>query len=381
VIPLAVPDLNGNEARYLQKCIESTFISSVGEYVTRFEKDVAAVAGAVGGVATASGTTALHLALATLRIGAGDLVILPTYTFIATANAVSMAGARPWLMDVTAEAWTLDPAMLRDALARDTHRNANGTLVHAKTGERVAAVMPVYTLGHPADMDAICAIAAEYDLPVIADAAAALGATYKGRPIGGLATLSALSFNGNKTITCGGGGMVISGREDLLKRAAHLNTTARSGPSYIHDEAAFNYRMTNIQAAVGVAQVERLDTFLAAKRSIFKHYTEALSDLPGMTPFPVAEWADSACWFSGMVVDKADHLPPLLKALNEAGIQGRNFWVPMHLQPPYQDCPRGGSLAFSEDLAPRVLTLPCSTHLSKADQTKVIKTVRQAWAA
>lgn len=378
MIPLATPDLRGNEGRYLQQCIDSTFISSVGQFVTRFETATAEAAGALGGVATSSGTAALHLALATLHIGHGDLVILPSYTFIASANAISMAGARPWLMDIDAESWTLDATRLRAALEEATHLE-NGRLLHRRTGERVAAIMPVHTLGHPADMDAIGQVAADFDLPVVADAAAAMGATCRDRPIGVLAQLSCLSFNGNKTVTCGGGGMVLSGDHDLLTRAAHLNTTARNGTAYVHDEAAFNYRMTNIQAAVGLAQIERLADLVAAKRRIFRRYAEALDDLPGMHPLPQASWAESACWFAGMLLDDPNRLRTLIGALNEAGIQARDFWVPMHWQPPYRGCPRAESLVQSEAIAPRVLTLPCSTHLSEDDQAMVIDRVRSIW--
>lgn len=378
MIPLATPDLRGNEGRYLQQCIDSTFISSVGQFVTQFETATAEAAGALGGVATSSGTAALHLALATLHIGHGDLVILPSYTFIASANAISMAGARPWLMDIEAESWTLDATRLRAALEEATHLE-NGRLLHRRTGERVAAIMPVHTLGHPADMDAIGQVAADFDLPVVADAAAAMGATCRDRPIGVLAQLSCLSFNGNKTVTCGGGGMVLSGDHDLLTRAAHLNTTARNGTAYVHDEAAFNYRMTNIQAAVGLAQIERLADLVAAKRRIFRRYAEALDDLPGMHPLPQASWAESACWFAGMSLDDPNRLRTLIGALNEAGIQARDFWVPMHWQPPYRGCPRAESLVQSEAIAPRVLTLPCSTHLSEDDQAMVIDRVRSIW--
>lgn len=380
MIPLATPDLRGNEAAYLQQCVDSTFISSVGRFVQEFEKSVAAAVGAAGGVATCSGTTALHLALATLRIGHGDLVLLPSFTFIASANAITLAGARPWLIDVERRSWTMDPEQLRRELTEKTKVDGS-RLVHRETGERVAAIMPVHTLGHPADMDALAGIAAEYGLPLVADAAAAAGARYKGRQIGGLATLSCLSFNGNKTITCGGGGMVVSQDEALLARAQHLNTTARQGTSYLHDEASFNYRLTNLQAAVGLAQIERLDSFLAAKRRIFERYAHALADLPGMQPFPIAEWAESAYWFSGMVLDDAGRLLGLIRTLNDAGIQARDFWVPMHRQPPYLGCPRSESMAVSDDIAPRILTLPCSTHLTDGDQDFVIERLREIWLA
>ncbi|MFN3171114.1 MAG: aminotransferase class I/II-fold pyridoxal phosphate-dependent enzyme [Hyphomicrobiales bacterium] len=378
MIPLAVPDLSGNESRYLQQCIDTTFVSSVGRFVDDFESAVAQVAGTTGAVATSSGTTALHLALAALRVGRGDLVVLPSYTFIASANAISMAGARPWLIDISQETWTLDPSALRAALEQDTI-SQDGSYVHRQTGERVAAIMPVHTLGHPADMDAIGDVARDYQLPVVADSAAALGALYKQRPIGQLATVSCLSFNGNKTITSGGGGMVLSNERGILERAEHLNTTARVGSAYLHDEAAFNYRMTNVQAAVGLAQVERLEIFLAAKARISQRYSSELFDLPGLTLFPNADWAQSAHWFSGIVIDEPAKLSGLVAALNKVGIQAREFWIPMHSQTPYRDCPIFGDLNVSSDIAQRILTLPCSTNLTDDDQGFVISQIRELW--
>lgn len=376
MIPLAVPDLSGNESRYLQQCIDTTFVSSVGRFVDDFESAVAQVAGAANAVATSSGTTALHLALAALRVRRGDLVLLPSYTFIASANAISMAGARPWLIDISPETWTLDPSALRAALEQDTIFQ-DGSCVHRLTGERIAAIMPVHTLGHPADMDAVGDVAQDYQLPIVADAAAALGALYKQRPIGQLATVSCLSFNGNKTITSGGGGMVLSNDQSILDRAQHLNTTARIGSAYLHDEAAFNYRMTNVQAAVGLAQVERLEIFLAAKARIYERYLKELSGIPGLASFPHAKWAQSACWFSGVVLDNEHELTRLVRELNSVGVQAREFWRPMHVQPPYRDCPSFGDLRVSSQISTRVLTLPCSSCLTEEDQGFVIAQVQR----
>jgi hypothetical protein len=258
MIPLAVPNLAGNEARYLQDCVATNFVSSVGPFVRRFEEMVAAATGAADAVAVSSGTVGLHLALVTAGVGRDDLVILPALTFIASANAIAHCGATPWLLDVSAESWTLDPAALDRTLAAETERRG-GRLLHRASGRRVAAVMPVHTLGHPADMDAIAAIAAHHRLAVIADGAAALGATYKGRRPAELgAALTVLSFNGNKTVTAGGGGAVIGTDAGLLGIARHLSTTARVGEAYEHDRVGYNYRMTSLQAAVGCAQMEQL---------------------------------------------------------------------------------------------------------------------------
>ena len=239
MIPLAVPNLTGREAEYLQQCIETTFVSSVGPFVNLFEEKVAEAAGASLAVATSAGTTGLHVALEAVGVGRDDLVVLPSFTFIASANAIAYCGASPWLFDVTEESWTLDPELLAKQLSAETHRE-KGCLIHNATGRRVAAVMPVYTLGMPADMDSIVQIAKDYNLPVIADGAAALGATYKGHPSGKLgADLTVYSFNGNKTITAGGGGAVAGEDTELLKLVRHLSNTAKVGEAYHHDRVGF----------------------------------------------------------------------------------------------------------------------------------------------
>lgn len=376
MIPLCVPSLEGNEARYLQECIESTFVSSVGAFVDRLEGLSAQAAGSRLGVATSSGTTALHLALMSVGVGRDDLVILPSYTFIASANAISHAGAVPWLMDVTAESWTLDPRLLAEQLERETRRDGD-RLIHSASGRRVAAVMPVHTLGHPADMDPIVAAAQAFGLKVVADGAAALGSTYKGRPMGQLgADLSAVSFNGNKTVTAGGGGMVLGDDEALMTLARHISTTARVGADYTHDRVGYNYRLTNLQAAVGCAQLERLEHLVAAKRRIRDAYDAALGGLPGVTLFPRAEWVEGAAWFSGILLDHADAVTAARSKLRDAEIDARPFWKPVHLQPPYAQAPRS-PMTVSDSLWGRVLTLPCSANLTPADQGRVITVLRE----
>ncbi|MBF0176821.1 MAG: aminotransferase class V-fold PLP-dependent enzyme [Magnetococcales bacterium] len=379
MIPLAVPDLTGNEAPYLQECIRSTFVSSVGPFVDRFEAMVAEAAGSVRAVATSAGTTGLHAALTAVGVGRDDLVILPAYTFIGSANAVAHCGALPWLLDVDREGWNLDPERLEVELCQRTERRGENQVVHRPTGRRVAAVMPVHVLGTPADMDAIVAIARRHGLPVVADGAAALGARSHGRPVGRLgADLTVFSFNGNKTVTCGGGGAVAGDDPALLDLVRHLTTTARHGEDYDHDRVGFNYRMTNIQAAVGCAQMERLADLVAAKRRIRARYDAACQDLPGVTPFPVPEWAESACWFSGCLLPETmdpESIRRLHHAFREAGIAVRSFWKPLHDQVPYRDAPRT-LLPVSETIAPRILTLPCSSGLTEAEQDQVIVTTR-----
>lgn len=374
IIPLCVPDLGGNEARYLQDCINTTLVSSVGPYVGRLEAMVAETTGAAHCVATCSGTAALHVGLVALGVGPGDLVALPSFTFIASANAIAHAGAMPWVMDVEPVGWTLDPALLAHELETACERH-DGALVHRTSGRRVAAVLPVHALGLPADMDAIVAVARRFGLPVLADGAAAIGSSSKGRPMGRLgADLSTLSFNGNKTVTAGGGGAVIGDDQALLARARHLSTTARVGRDYDHDMVGYNYRMTNLSAAVGCAQLERLEEMVGAKRRIRAAYDEAFAGLDRLAPFGRPAWAEGSDWFSGVLAADAALASALREALGEAGIEARAFWKPVHRQAPFTAAPRT-TQGVVEGLWDRVVILPSSAGLAEADQMRVIDAV------
>lgn len=377
MIPLAVPNLAGNEKKYLDNCIDTTYVSSVGQYVTKFEEMVAEATGSKGAVATSSGTTGLHAALTAMGVKHGDLVIIPTFTFIATANSVAHCGAFPWPMDVAAHDWCLDPELVRNEIEDHCERR-DGELVHKPSGRRVAALMPVYTLGNIPDMKRFRQIADDYDIPLVVDAACAIGAKYKGQDFGSLADLSVLSFNGNKAITCGGGGAVVSCNQEMLDRVHHLTTTARVWPDYDFDEIGFNYRMTNIQAAVGVAQMERLDKFIITKRYVRKFYEEQLTDLSGKGITFFTQTEGSSCWFSGIVLPERVELErakEICAKLRESEIEARPFWKPIHLQAPYKDCPKS-KVDIAEGLWQRIITLPCSTDISEEDLMKVIKAVK-----
>lgn len=375
MIPLAIPNLAGNEGKYLQECVTTNFVSTVGPFVTRFEHEVASASGAKHAVATSSGTTGLHAALVALGVGRDDLVVIPSFTFIATANAVSHAGATPWLFDITTDSWTLDSEQLASELATSTSRDNQGNLIHRVTGQRVAAIIAVYTFGAPADMDALRSVADQYSLPLVADAAAALGAQYKKRPIADLgAELTVFSFNGNKTVTAGGGGVVAGNDKELIARVRHLTTTARVGSNYDHDVVGFNYRMTNLQAAVGCAQMELLDSFVATKRRIRHLYNEAFGSF--VQPFPEPTWSESACWFSGFVTD-ATTATRVRAELQSAGVDARPTWKPMHLQAPYVDSPRA-TLNVSDSIWDSIVTLPCSTGITDEELATVVSAVKAA---
>ena len=378
MIPLAVPNLTGNERKYLNKCIDTTFVSSVGEFVNRIEEMTAKLCGAKYGVATSSGTTGLHLALTGCGVNRDELVIIPTFTFIATANAVAHCGAVPWLLDISADSWNLDISQLEKELKENTVWE-DEIVVHKKTGRRIAAIMPVYTLGNVPDMDKINKIARDFRLPVIADAAASIGAEYKSKKIGELADLTVISFNGNKTVTAGGGGMIVGNDEKLMKKLKHLSTTARVTAEYDHDMVGFNYRMTNVQAAIGCAQLERAEEFVEKKRAIRKFYNKAFADVERVSLFPIPDEVESGCWFSGIVLNQGNlqEVRRICQGLRESGIEARSFWKPVHLQKPYCNALQAGSLKVSSGLWEKILTLPCSTNITEKELKYVAATVKE----
>jgi perosamine synthetase len=378
-IPLCVPVLSGNEARYLQACVETNFVSSAGPFVSRFEEMVSSACGACAAVATSSGTSGLHLALRGAGVLPDDLVIVPSYSFIATANAVVHCGAKPWFFDVDPRTWTLDARLVKDTLERHTNRTRDGVF-RRETGQRVGALLPVYALGVLPEMEALCQTARDFGIPLVADAAAAIGASYRRQPLAQWADLTVFSFNGNKTVTAGGGGAVAGNNEDWLKRIRHLSVQARVGSEYHHDEVGYNYRLTNLQAAVGCAQMEQLDRFLEAKRRIRTRYDQAFAPLPGLTPFPRSPWGEDAFWHSGVIISKPE-FPPVsewVRQLAVRGIGARSFWKPLHLQPPYRSA-LCTDQPVAEGFWSRVLALPCSSNLTEAQQDRVIRQVEELY--
>lgn len=362
-IPLAIPDLRGNESAYLARCVQDNWVSSAGPFVTECEKQVAALAGRAHAVASVNGTTALQLAMNAAGVRPGDHVVVPDWTFAATANAAHHAGAIPIFADVTEESWSLDPSML-EAILRDPPG-------------RIGAVVVVHALGHPADVDPLVALCRTNGIPLIEDAAGAIGARYKGRPVGGLGDLAIFSFNGNKTITAGGGGMVVTDDEGQAKRLRTISAQARSGTEYRYDEIGFNYRMTNLNAAVLLAQIERLEEMVAAKRRIAAAYDAAFGTSAGFVPMPRAPWADSGCWLYSVRVANEESAKSLVAHLGERDIEARVFWRALSDQAPYSDCPRKLT-GVAAGLSGTVVSLPCSTHLTGDEQGRVIDAVL-AW--
>ena len=350
------------------------FVSTVGPFVTTFERLAANLEGFPHCVATNTGTSALHVALKAIGVEHGDLVVMPSYTFIATANAVRMYGAEPWLFDVDAETWGLDPELLATELAGATELR-DGRVWHRDLGRRVAAVVAVCAAGQTPRLKEISDVTSAAGMPLLVDAAGAAGAFYRDERLGAAVDHAVLSFNGNKTFTAGGGGAFLTQDESLAARVRHLSTTARIAEDYTHDMEAFNYRLTNIQAAVGCAQLEQADEFLSRKRAIDTAYRTAWEGTQ-LAPFPCAEWAKSSCWMTGAVLPKNGPwtVDEMVEGLAVRGVQARGFWKPMHLQLPYDSCPRT-DMTVTDDLWKRVITLPSSTSLMQEDQNQVIAAV------
>lgn len=378
---MAVPEVRwGNEAKYLAECVETNFVSTVGKFVSEFETAVTKRMSCAKAVSMVTGTAAIHLGLVALGVRPGDLVIVPSFTFIATANAISHAGALPWLFDIGEACWTLDAAQVEKALEEKTVM-VDGAVIHRETGRRVAALLPVHVLGTAADMTAFQKIAQKYGLGHLADGACAIGVTHRGRPLAGFCDLTTLSFNGNKTITSGGGGMLLGNDGALMERIRHLGTTARVGADYDHDAVGYNYRMTNLEAAVGLAQLEQLDRFLDRKRAIREAYTSGFAQLSELNGFPHKEGEESACWLSGVVFsqDRTDGPVRLIEALRDRRIEARPFWKPVHLQEPYSEMLRE-DLTVTESLWHRIVTLPSSVSLTAEQQKRVIGAVVEMFA-
>lgn len=365
-VGLHEPCFAGNEWTYLKECLDSTFVSSVGPFVDRFEAEIAAYTGARYAVAVVNGTAALQVALQLAGVRAGDEVLVPTLTFAATANAVAHCGAIPHFMESEERTLGVDPLALRAYLQRTTERR-QGSCMNRATGRMIRALVPMHTFGHPVDLDAILAVAHDFGLTVVEDAAESLGSYYHGRHTGTFGAMGTLSFNGNKTITTGGGGAILTNDRDLAVRAKHLTTTAKLPHpwEFRHDQVGFNYRMPNINAALGCAQLERLPALLDAKRRLHQRYAEALGHLAGVRLVTEPEGCRSNFWLQTLALDAhmAAERDSILAATNSAGIMTRPSWTLMHHLPHFADCPRM-DMPVAESLATRLINVPSSAQLA-----------------
>lgn len=363
IIPVCEPRLDGNELKYVTECIQGNWISSAGRFIRQFEELFSQKCGCKYGVACTSGTTALHLALATLGIGPEDEVIIPTFTMIATINAVTYLGAKPVLVDSELETWNMDISQIEDKITPKTK-----------------AIMVVHTYGHPVDMDKINVIAKHHGLYVVEDAAEAHGALYKDRPVGSLGDMACFSFYGNKIITTGEGGMIITNNKEIADIAGNLRDHAFSHDRHFwHKYLGYNYRMTNLQAAVGLAQTERLEELVGIKRDNAYYYTSLLKEIHGIVTPPEKEWVKNVFWMYGILFTDEFGLgrDEFRRRLAKNGIETRTFFIPMHLQPIYYKQYKGQQYPNAEELCKRGLYLPSSTRLTRKDIDFIVETIRE----
>jgi perosamine synthetase len=368
-LALHEPVFAGNEIAYLEECIKSTFVSSVGKFVDRFENMLEEVTGARRAIAVVNGTAALHACFTLAGVESGDEVMSPALTFIATTNAIAYCGASPHFIDSSFRTLGMDAQALGARLDAIAQRGANGT-VNRETGRRIAAIAPMHTFGHPVDMDEIVAIARHWDIPVVEDAAESLGSAYKGHAVGSQARLAALSFNGNKIVTTGGGGAILTNDEELGRRAKHITTTAKLPHkwAFVHDEVGFNYRLPNLNAALGCAQLEQLDGFLKSKRRLAAAYQRAFAGIPGVQFSREPEGTTSNYWLNAILLDEAHAAlrDDVLTALNASGFGARPTWTLMHRLPMFAACPRG-DLRVAESIERRLINLPSSASIQARD--------------
>ena len=361
-IPLHEPKFFGNEKKYLNECIDSTFVSSVGKFVDRFELMVAEFTGAKYAVATVNGTAALHIALKLVGVDKESEVITQPLTFIATCNAINYCGADPVFIDVDKDTMGMSPKSLSSFLEEQTVQK-NGTCFNKITGRNVAAVVPMHTFGHPCKIEEIADICKQYNIALVEDAAESLGSYYKGKHTGTFGKVSAFSFNGNKTITTGGGGMIVTDDESLANWAKHITTTAKvlHPYEYIHDEIAYNYRLPNLNAALGCAQMETLEAILNNKRQLTSEYADFFQN-QGINFANEPSDAHSNCWLNAVVLQDKEQRDEFLKSLNDQGVMARPIWQLMNRLEMFKMC-QIADLSNSLWLEDRVVNIPSGVRL------------------
>ena len=376
-IPLSVPEIKGNEWEYVKECLDTNWVSYVGHYVNKFEEVMADYVGVQYAVATASGTAALHTALLVAGIQENDEVLVSTLTFVAPVNAIRYVGAWPVFIDSEPKYWQMDPNKVVDFLNQEC-RWKNGKLYNRLTGRQIKAILPVHILGHPVDINSIVEIARKFNLTVIEDAAESLGAKYYGKSVGDLGDISCFSFNGNKVVTTGGGGALLTNNEEWAVRAKHITTQSKQDSlEYVHDEIGYNYRMNNIAAAIGVAQMEQIDSFIDKKRQIASMYFQGLQDLADCSLMEEAKYAFSTFWLYTLLMHESAvdiDSRQVIRELQKFGIQSRPLWRPAHRQKMFQDCVYYGA-DCADSMNALGVQLPSSVGLQIEEQEYVIQTL------
>ena len=362
-VPLAVPVFIGNEKKYLNECIDTTFVSSVGKFVDRFEEDTARYTGCKRAVVCVSGTNALHMSLMLAGVERDDEVLTQALTFIATCNALSYIGAHPVFIDVDKDTMGLSPTAIRNWLASNSEQK-NGECYNKNTGRRVKACVPMHTFGHPVHLDELVEVLKEYNIELVEDAAESIGSLYKGKHTGTFGKVGALSFNGNKTITTGGGGMMLFNDEELGAYAKHLTTQAKIPHrwEFRHDHIGYNYRMPNINAALGCAQLENIEKYVASKRETAKAYEEFFKGIPDIDFFVEPENTRSNYWLNAVILKDRDAQQSFLQYTNDNGVMTRPIWELMNRLPMFEKCENDG-LKNTIWFADRVVNIPSSVRI------------------
>ena len=364
-VSLHEPSFTGNESIYVKECLDSNFVSSVGKFCNRFEVDLAKFTGAKYAVVVVNGTAALHVALMLAGVKAGDEVLIPALTFVATANAVTYCGATPLFADAEERTLGLDGLKLREYLDRNTEQIA-GQCVNTTTGKVIRAMVPMHTFGHPVDMESMLGIAHDFNIALVEDAAESLGSYYCGQHTGTFGLVGTLSFNGNKTITTGGGGAILTDDEGLARRAKHITTTAKVPHrwDYLHDEIGYNYRMPNLNAALGCAQLEDLPNKLAAKRELFNQYQAEFSKIAGVHLMQEPVHCRSNYWLQTLIIDSNFEYQrhAILTASNDAGYMTRPVWMPLSELSIFKGCP-SMDLSYAQSISKRVINIPSSPSI------------------
>jgi len=373
---LSGPNIAGNEWKYVKDCLDTGWVSSVGAYVTQFENMVAEFAGCKYGVATSNGTAALQIALQLAEVQRNDYVIVPNVTFVASVNAIKYTGADPILIDVDPQTWQMDLNLLEDFLKKETGEK-NGKCVYLKNDRVIKCIMPVHVLGNICDMDRLMKLADQYNIAIVEDATESLGSFYNGRHTGGFGLMGCFSFNGNKIITTGGGGVIVSNNEELAKKAKHLTTQAKSDPfEYLHDEIGYNFRLVNVLAAMGVAQMELLPSFIKRKKAIDAMYKKQLAGVGDITFQTVEPSVDPNCWLFTLMTDKQK---TVLQILNDHKMQSRPFWVPMNKLRMFQKDVYYSKDDRSDFIYKRCLSIPCSTNITDVEIDAVVEKIKSVY--
>jgi perosamine synthetase len=373
-IPLSEPEISGNEWKYIKECIDTGWVSSAGEYVNRFEKMVADYVGTKYAVATVNGTSALHVSLIACGIQPDDEVIVPTLTFIAPVNTVRYCGAYPVFMDCTRETLCIDVQKVSDFIKMECERRRDGHTYNKKTNRRIKAIIPVHIFGHSVDMSQLIEICNANNISIIEDATESLGSECRGKKTGSFGKIGCFSFNGNKIITTGGGGMVVADEEHIAKKIRHLTTQAKSDPfEYDHDEIGYNYRLTNIQAAMGVAQMEKLEEYIKVKKKNAALYKKLVSSIEIVEFLWEKTWARSNFWFYTIRIPRK-HKKPLMGFLLSKNIQVRPIWKLINTLPMYKNC-QTYMIDKAVEAYESCVNLPCSVSLQEEDIEYVVRNI------